>query len=70
MNTFRFIGTIIQLKDNKGIKHLSNGSRVMKFMVKQNDNNSAFVQINGDTLNNGKISVYLKDKFLITIDKL
>lgn len=62
MNTFRFIGTIIQLKDNKGIKHLSNGSRVMKFMVKQNNNNSAFVQINGDTLNNGKISVYLKDK--------
>lgn len=62
MNTFEFIGKIILPKDGKIIRTLPNGNKLMKLMMKQNETNSAFVQITSDYLYNGNIPVMMKNK--------
>lgn len=60
MNTFKFIGNIIEPK-NDFVRKTSSGRKVMKLIIKQNENNSAFVQIAADDVKNDGIYVFLKD---------
>lgn len=58
MNTFDFIGRISIPKNKEDfIKKTKNGTKYISFMVKQNENNSAFVHMYGDKLRNGQIPV-------------
>lgn len=58
MNTFKFIGTIPVSDKNKIVKTTNNGNKQLRFIIKQNENNSAYVQMFGDRLYNGCIPVY------------
>ena len=59
MNKFEFIGTIVRPKDTKSwVKTNSKGYRTLKMIVKQNDNNSAFIQVGAEP--NYKNELYVK----------
>lgn len=59
MNTFKFIGTIPKPSDkSQMIKTMSNGNKQFKILIRQNETNSAFVQMYSDTLFNGSIPVF------------
>lgn len=62
MNTFRFIGVISKPLDKGNIiKKTNNNKKYLRFLIKQNENNSAYVQMYGDTLIKGGIPVYLEN---------
>lgn len=59
MNTFKFIGTIQKPTDKSQlVKISSNGTKQLKLLIKQSENNYAYVQMYGDKLYNGGIPVY------------
>ena len=62
MNEFTFIGRIIKPKENQFIKKMPSGNKMMKLLIRQNETNSAYVQIASDLLYQGNIRVLLKNK--------
>ncbi len=63
MNTFIFIGTIQKPKSKEDcIKTTSTGNKQLKLLIRENENNSAFVQMYGDTLIKGSIPVWLSNQ--------
>ena len=63
MNSFKFVGTVFTPKNREDIiKTMSNGRKQLRIMIRQNENNSAYVSMYGDNLVNGKIPVYLKEE--------
>lgn len=63
MNSFKFVGTVFTPKSREDIiKTMNNGRKQLRIMIRQNENNSAYVSMYGDNLVNGKIPVYLKEE--------
>ena len=62
MNTFRFIGNIIKPKGENFIKTMPSGNKIMKLIVKQNDMNFAYVQLNSNNIYNGSIPVMIYNR--------
>ena len=62
MNTFRFIGNIIKPKDGQFIKKLSNGNKIMKLIIRQNETNFAYVQLSSNNIYNGTIPVMIQNE--------
>ena len=62
MNTFRFIGNIIKPKGENFIKTMPSGNKIMKLIVKQNDMNFAYVQLNSNNIYNGSIPVMIHNR--------
>lgn len=61
MNTFQFIGRILKPKNKEDIiKTMGSGKKQLKLLIRQNESNSAYLNMYGDSLVNGKIPVYLK----------
>ena len=62
MNTFKFIGTIPKPKSKDIIiKKTTNNKKYLKLLIRQNENNSAYVQMYGDNLIKNGISVFFKN---------
>ncbi len=62
MNNFTFIGKIPKPKDKSNmIKTTSSGKRCLTLLIKQNNNNSAYVKMYSDNLVKGSIPVYLEN---------
>lgn len=72
MNRFEFVGTIPKPKDKSNmISATKSGKKYLKLLIRQNENNSAYVQLYGDTLYNGAIPVHVKNsskRFTINFD--
>lgn len=63
MNNFRFVGTILKPRNREDIiKTTNSGRKQLRLMIRQNENNSAYVSMYGDSLVNGKIPVFLKNE--------
>ena len=61
MNTFNFIGNIIKPKEKEQyIKTNSKGYTTLKLIIKQNEGNTAFIQLNAEPSN--KEFILVKDK--------
>ncbi len=73
MNTFDFIGRISIPSDRQNfIKRTNNNKKFIKLLVKQNENNSGYAYMYGDTLSSGAIIVVsnrTKRKFLVPFEK-
>lgn len=62
MNSFEFIGKIIKPKDiNQSVKVNSKGYKTMKLIIRQNETNSAYVQLNAEPNYKKQIAVRNKN---------
>ena len=68
MNTFTFIGTIQKPKSKEDcIKTTSTGNKQLKLLIRENENNSAFVQMYGDTLIKGSIKGNANESIIVEL---
>lgn len=69
MNTFNFIGNIIKPKEKEQyIKTNSKGYTTLKLIIKQNEGNTAFIQLNAEPSN--KEFILVKDKITKSYRKI